>query len=281
MSYVYLRFGSTFLPYYDPDQDIGTGSSRLDIVPLPGGGFFDALGDQQAPREPTKLSGKALILAETPAELRNAFASLRAMRGKRDKLFRKHGGTGDLEWCYARCNEIRATRRPATPLTQEVEFSFQMLSPSWFGLRHSTGWLLDDGLNLDDGLAFDEGAPIPLVPGSQEVTLLNEGNADNHQLVLTIVAGSGSITKVTIQKVGETDISFNGSLFPAQSLIIDAGARSIIKQGADAYNDFSIGPGHSIGKWLKLVPGANTFTITLNGGGSGSRLYYTYYDAWE
>ena len=73
-------FKDTTLPSEQPNDDLSTGAAINSIVALPGGGAFDALGDEVAEVSPQTLSKQARVLSATD------YDALRALVGKRGML---------------------------------------------------------------------------------------------------------------------------------------------------------------------------------------------------
>ena len=269
MSYWLERFGSVLLPEGPESSDAGTGGSRLDLLELPGGGVFDGQGTGRSPRELTRPGMRVALLAGCPADLRERYAELRALRGTRDQLYRRHVD-GQREWIQARLAEVETRWRPDNLRHLELDLRFVLLSAFWCGLARDITTVLDSS--------------------PKTVVLPNGGNVATNDVVLTLTAGSEDIDQVTVTVAGVSQWTWTGDLNPGQVLVVDCGARSVEKGGVDAYSGFALGAGHTIDDWLRLEPGNNNVVVSVTVSASYSYSYSAvatatlraqYCDAWE
>ena len=282
MSYTLERFSTVLLPAAMPETEAGTGPSAVQFVELPGGGWYDALGEDQARRAATDISLKAKLLLAG-----QDYDDLRGLRGKRARLVRRRTDkTGSpVEWCVARLNAIQAMRKVENVRSLEVDFGWRMVSDIWYGQHHGDGWTLDSGEIFDDGLYLDEAdAVFTLVDGVNTISLPNGGNAAVRNAILTFTnVGAAKMQSVKVEIVGASSILWDpGALVGGLVVEIDCGARSILYDGANAYSNFSVEAGHVIDDWLALEPGANAVKITTDiDFGTEVELVVDYSDGWE
>ncbi len=263
MDYWFEKFAGVLLPD-EPRVDAGTGDTRMAILQLPGGGLYDADGSERAPRALARVNMSGIVHASCLSDLRERCNELRALRGVRGALYRRHLD-GRSEWITARCMEVAATWTTANRRHAEVELSWVLEGAHWEGEAHDTTYLLDTSPKL--------------------IALSNNGNAPANDAVLTLTAVGEDIASVQVQVVGLIDWTWAGSLSAGQSLVVDCGARTMAISGVDAYSQ-SFGPGQACADWLRLVPGLTTVSITLDRGTSfsvvgTSTLRVQYNDAWE
>ena len=285
MSYILERFGTVTLPFLNPVGDAGTGPSRNPLVEVPGG-WFDALGGEQAPRAQTTITKKGTITAATAAALQSTFAALRAMRGKRDKLYRRQPD-GTVEWTRARLMQIAGEKiYRQKNIYIDLDLTFLMIDPIWYGASHGDGWLLDSGEYLDVGLMLDENDTLfDITAGAvTPIVLNNGGNAAVRNIILTLAhSGGGNIEQLSV--VNATNGSYfawSNNLPAGDDLVIDCGAMSVEADGVDAYAYFVLHATHSITEWLRLEPGDNSLTVTVGGAtATGITLAFDYSDGWE
>lgn len=283
MSYRLERFGTVTLPNFNPGSDIGTGDARLQLQELPGGGAFDMLGSEQAQPGPVRLSKRGTVHSDDILALETDFYALRALLGKRDRLYRWRYASGLTEWCWARLSGINGQRLVGDRYKIDLNIEFMKLSPLWNGARHGDGWLLDAGEYLDTGLELDEesGDIYTLYGATTNIVVNNGGNAVVRNAILRIIPGTDAITAVTITKIGETEITYAGTIAPSQILEIDCGAWSVKNNAVDDYDGLTYGSGHAIDGLLRLDPGDNAITIVKVGGNINDRIDLEYYDGWQ
>jgi hypothetical protein len=146
---------------------------------------------------------------------------------------------------------------------------FQKLSPVWYGTVHAEQRDL-----TGDGVA--------------DVTFANNGNAYIDNAIITITAGTATVTAVNIQHRTGGGIIYNelvwsGSLASSQILVIDCGAFTVLKNGVDDYQNFSLGANHREVPWFRLWNGTNNVRVTLTGGvgTEPATIGLDYYDGWK
>lgn len=271
MSYWYERFNDVLLPEGPDRADAGTGEARDSLLELPGGGIYDADGSERSPRGLTLVRQRGVLIVGCNAGLRERYAELRALARTRGILWRRHTD-GRREWAYARLLSIDTDRRTEHLHHLELDFTWALLMPYWCGDSHDITTVLDS---------------YP-----KTITLPNNGNVDNTGAVLTLTAVGEDLDGVTVSIAGVAEWAWTGDLNPGQSLVIDCGARSVLKEGADAYSGFALGAGHASDHWLPLAPDDNSVVIDLNtaasfstsmssGASGASTLRAQYCDSWE
>lgn len=256
MPYKLSLFGSLTLPQYEGANDVGAGQALASLVTLPGGGVFDSLGDGQAARGRRQIVKKGELVATSAANFRTQANALRAVLGKRDKLWREWDDGTD-EWVYARLIGLDAERKTGNILDQEFTLTFDVLSPVW---------------NCDT-----QQFEIAVLSASGNLSAPNDGNVDVKNAVLTINPAS-SVSGLVITMTG-VELKYNAAIGSTELLVIDFGAKSVQLDGADAFTDFELGTNHAIEDWLVLAPGSNTITLTFSSGALTATI--TYYDGYH
>lgn len=280
MSYHLYRFGaSELLARLNNSEDIGTGQARIEAIDFANGGSYDQLGKEQAVRGGYRVKTQGQIVATDASDLVTQYNTLRSYLGKRERLYRKLD-TGDLQWAWARLENIESTREVKNRLYLEIDLTFFLFSPLWNGTINGT-WRLDTGEVLDDTLDLDTTLIEVLDSTTKSIVLTNDGNAMQRNFEFAITAKATPITEIQIVKVGETDFTWTGTIAVNTQLVIDFGAMSIRNNGVDAYNGFVLsGANHLIDDWLRLSPGNNTIEVTRTGGSNDSELAISYFDGW-
>jgi len=252
--YYFYKFGSTILPTARPTDDLSTGQAVAPTIQLPGGGNFDPTGFETAPRGPLTLSISRVVFNQAE------FEHLRSFRGQRQKLWRKWNN-GREDWTWARCLGVFATRTSEHRNLIEIDISFEILSPNWYGANQ-----------ISQGGSFSG--------GTATITATNQGNCyiNNALILITVPATATATTSLTITKTDQTELLYTNTLAATDNLILDCGIRSIHKNGADDYLNFNLGSSHRLADWLRIEEGSNTIQITFDG--SDLDIYLNYYDGW-
>ena len=276
--YTIERFGTTTLPIYRPRTDVGTSGSKLLVTDLPGGGVFDGLGDDDAPPARTTIPKRCTIVGATDDAADTEFQTLRALRGKRDRLYRRRAD-GDVEWCYARLEKIDSERVASNLTHLNIAMLFLMLSPIWYGAEHGVPWFLDAGEFLDTGLAFDTDDTFTLSTSPKTCIVNNGGDKPVSNCILTITAGSAAITALTIAIAGISEFDYTGTIAIGKALVVDCGALTVENDGADDYAHFALdASNHKIDDWLRLAAGNNSVVVTRTGGDVDSTILFSFSD---
>lgn len=289
MSMILERFGATLqLPILEATQDIGTAGSRSGLLVLPMGGAFDVYGTDRAPRTSRVISIDGAIVG-TPSERQAQVDALRALRGKRDKLYARMDGDGNVRWTWARVLGLPIERTGNHINHVDVSLNLELQHPVWYGEEHTDGWVLDTGEILDDGLVLDDAGFLFTLTGggaANNLTVTNGGNADVTDLVLTITAPGGStVTDLTINVLPNdaswhAALEYNAGIGATKSLVINAGRQSIHNDTSPDYANLEFGIAHTLSGWLRLGPGNNSVQVSYTGS-NGATLLVTFNDHWE
>lgn len=234
MSFWIERFGSVELPLIEAEQDIGAVGTKTQYFNLPGGGAHDAYGDEVAPRGMYTLQATGEIgNLTTQAEMQVQFDALRALRGRRGKLYARMDDD-TVRWVWARLPNIPMRRTVDNVLYLLASLSFDVTSPVWYGDRHGGGWLLDSGEYLDTGLVLDEATDDVFTldqAGTEFFSVSNDGNADITNAVLTFTPTSAAITGFTLNTDGpasqqQAAFTYSGTIAVGQVLVLDTGGQA-------------------------------------------------------
>lgn len=276
-----IRFGAVTLPEYDFQTDVGTGPSTVAMTALVGGGAFDGQGGDDAPlRLPYTVRYNGTVTDPSAETVRSRIDELRALRGKRLKLWRRCIDDGRTQWALARLLEMKVTSDVRSSHWRvPVELTFSILS-RWNGSQHDGGWKLDTGKKLDDGLTLDGNELTVLTSSPQTITVDNDGNVAVRDAVVMITAGSTAITYLKVGISGVCEWEYAGSISAGQALVVDCGAKSVLNNGANAYSGFELTANHTVADWLVLEPGNNSVVVTRTGGGSTSTVEFVFSDGW-
>ena len=265
MAYWITTFGSTALSMVSAVQDTGLGAAALGLVALPGGGVHDPYGADRAPVSlPYRLVIQADVVAADMAAMRTALYGLRALHGQRARLYRTpDDGALDSEWCWARLENLRVTRRTDNLLDQPVTLEFAVLSHPWSGADQTIDTVLD------------------VTPKS--IVCANAGNARVRDIVLSVTARTSAITVLEVvadTPTGWMQWAWTGTLAVGSTLEVDCGAQTVRVNGADDYGAWARNPLHGVAEWLRFDPGNTTVTVERTGGGADTEIEIAYSDGW-
>lgn len=277
--YTIDRFGTVTLPTNKPTVTASPVSSLTSGLVSIGGFVFDGYGDGRQPqRFPFPLRYKAMVVSASKAAMRTTIDALRALVGTKAYLYRYANSDLTTQKCLARLVSEPYERENQTLLYNEITLEFLQLSP-WEGNSHGD-WRFDNGQIFDNALTFDStDFQAAFSSAVATLTLTNSGNLPVDNAILTVVAGSGMITRVVIGGTG-IDWQVDATITAGQSLVVDCGSRSVQVNGTDAYRNFSLGNNHSLRNWLYLEPGNTVITTTLTGTYTGAQVSVAFRDRW-
>lgn len=263
MTFSIVRFGDVYasaepLPVLDGRQPQGSGSVASSLVALPGGAAFDWRGGDPARIEAQEVTVEGVWVADTPAALQAKLHSLRALLGKRARLWR--ADDTEQQWRIARCLEVRSQKEPGSQGHAEIGLRFQLFPGPWNGAARTVNSALD--------------------ASPKTLTCNNAGNVRVDNAVVTVTAAGSAITQVRVRVANVSDIRWNGNLAVGQTLMLDCGARTARIGSTDAYAGWEYLSGHVVPEWLRLQPGNNSVLIYRTGGSSASTAQITFNDGW-
>jgi hypothetical protein len=284
--YRLIRFGQVSLQYYNQVDTVGSGSTPTAYQNLPEGGALDLYGSQTKHPGTVERTKSLRLKADTASDLAVLFFQLLALRGKRDRLYRQMPN-GDIHWQYARLVDVTAERSyeiTKYSTIQDLSLRFVTQEAFWRGNMNSA-WTLDSGEYFDQGLFLDSANEYPISGEQTDFTIsigTEAGRAPIRALRITVTAGSEDITGLGIFRNQGNDgqISYVGTIETTKSLIIDTGTMQVKNDGVGDYSNFSIDTGLNLAVWFALEAGDNDITVYLAGGGTGSIIDFSYYEAW-
>jgi hypothetical protein len=282
--YRLIRFGQVELEHYNQVDVIGSGATPTAYQMLPEGGALDLFGGLQKHPGTVERSKSLRLRGSSVQEIEQAYFELLALRGTRQRLYRRTAA-GDIHWIYARLVEVSAVRsyeQTKYRTVQDVELRFVTQEAFWHG-DFGGAWYFDSGENFDDGLAFDSSQTYDLVSSPTVFTISigeDAGRTATRAALLRVTAGSSAITSISIVRTGGESLTFGGTIAAGEDLLIDTGTMQVTNDGVDAYNDLTLSPTANLASWFALEPGDNEITVTFSGGGTGSTIDFSYYEAW-
>lgn len=284
--YRLVSFGLLNLEHYNQVDAIGSGVTPTAYQPLPEGGALDLFGSQKKHPGTVERMMSRRLRGSTTDETEQLFFQLLALRGTRDRLYRRTK-KGDIHWQYARLVEVAAQRtyeltKFGDGIIQDIDLRFVTQEAFWRG-NFGGAWYLNDGEYLNTGLALNSSQLYDLDASPTAITIsigTDAGRAPTRAIRLRVTAGSAPITSITISRAGGESLTFNGAIAAGNILLIDTGTMQVTNDGADAYDDLTISPTADLASWFAFESGDNDLTVTFTGGGTGSTLDFIYYEAW-
>lgn len=262
------KFKGAHLPNRMLEENFGTGDVATNYVDTIDRGAYDNDGAGVAPRGGLTITRRCIISRPTAESALEEFAFWRAYVGARGRLEREALPTGELHWIWARLMAVNADHDPRqfNRAYIPVEFRWSILPPLvWRGTVAGGMYLWDgSGQFNTSGWKFNEAkGSIPLSNNPQSVTITNQGNVNVDNAIVKITAGDADISNISLWCDSGASWHYDGTVIAETTLVVDCGAASVKNNGADAWSDFWLDPGHRGRPWLRLAPGDNTILITI------------------
>lgn len=225
-----------------------------------GGTVFDVFRGRQTPHGAASWRIVAQMVGNNIAEIDANHDALMRLDGTVQTVYRKRFLTGQEHDAQARVR-VTGGRRDWYHYTHEpVIVEFTLLGRGqWYGITHTT-------------TATASSSPTT-------VYLPNVGNDAYNDAVITITAAGGNITALTLA-IGDADYDYGGTVTSGQSLVIDAGALTVLNNGSSDVANWTAGGANATRHWLPIAAGGDTLTITYTGG-SGHAVSVSHRDAWR
>lgn len=277
-TYRIYQFGVAPLPDRMTEDDLSTGqadSTLLDSV----GSVFDYYGSTR--RLPRRIvtpfvgkyvgekayivdesgnylvdeSGNRIIAGDAGQMLRAQVDAIRAMIGAQDTLYRRREDDSATQWKRARLlsAEFVRTLEESHAYVATVRLTFETTMTGWRSASQRSANLSGDTITAD-----------------------NLGNFTVRDAILNINA-TGTVTTVTVSYPSGVSWTWTGSMTSGQTLVVDAGALTVRKSGADAYSGFALGSSHTAQGWLDLPVGTTYVRVTADGPITATLYWYDIY----
>jgi hypothetical protein len=165
----------------------------------------------------------------------------------------------------------------------EWEMTFSLEGAYWRSLVPSGVLIYDGGFIYDAAVSprnYDSSNVLALSAAAQSITITNHGDAPEFEGVYTFQGPWGSpfiLASSVLNKGGiaeqflyfGTDLGYNVGTGIRDTLIVDTGAQTVIRNGVPDRGNFDFGGGTAQAEWMRLDPGVNTLTVFHNGGVTG------------
>lgn len=270
-----VEFDELSIDFYDQTDIMGTGSAPSSSFAMPGGGSIDNYGNANTYPGAIDRSKSAIIAQSTKPLLEKTVNQLKALRGKRSKLWRVDA-EGERQYQWARLIGVSVTRttdeaRNIINAVQSVSCQWLLDSDTWLGEFEGV-WQLNAGYKINDELQINSGDTIELVTSPQiETITITQDDLYSKKFIrgvkITVTAPAGSsFSSIVISSDVGASLTFTGTVSAGDELVIDALTSTVTNDEVDAYDDLEIT--HSIDypfSWFPLFLGDNAITITHNG----------------
>jgi hypothetical protein len=277
MSYRLSKFGTVTLPCARLSGTFGTGPT-VDATVATLGGIFDTAGGNEGHLDTPYELTHSIWVVDDEADAQATIEDLYALRGERHILYRTNEVNSALNWCWARCIQVRAPWQIQRKTLQPLDIVFQVQTP-WYGNVTGTGWSLDSGETLDAAL-ISGAVTVTLNMAPYLLQLNNAGNVLTRHVSFRLTATSAPISGFEIG-VGNCYVQWSGTVAATKVLQVTQrqSYMAITNDSANAYNGFAYGATHNSGWWLELQPGYNTVAVTCYGAADNT-ITFDHADGW-
>lgn len=253
MAYQLFRFGnSQQLPLGDPRDLVAGADVNSDAVAVSGDVTHYAYGNGIIPLGLHRIPHRGIY----SEDVRDNVDGLMSLLGHRLQLWRRRQADSVLQWKWARLLSCRWQRDKEQSQHAEVDATFEA-EGAWKSSSLSS--------------AARTGAGVLSVPSS--------GDAWVFDATLTFVASSTATHTWTVTDVtAGCNMTWSGSVNSGQSVVIDSGAWSVTRAGADAYGSLTINSGHAAQRLLVISPAGQSFVFSVAAGGGTFTLRW--YPQW-
>jgi hypothetical protein len=271
MTYLLVQFGSTLLPDYNEEFDIGRAVTKKAALDIPTGGALDLFGGARIQPGARALTKTCTMHSTTETGLMNAYETLMALVGTRAKLYRERIADGSWFWTWARFDKLAATRKysgGSSRFFQDVSLTFTIFTPAWYSMSEEQYWISAEAGEENDlttcGVEGDYGM----------LTLVLGGNLSQPNVVFEILATSLFIHVEVVNTTNGYIWSYDGTVHIGETLVVDCGEMSVLNNGVDDYAHFA--PPSDRERWFELQVGNNRVSIAVDG---DADIYIHFYSA--
>jgi len=261
MTYRLVQFGSTLLPDYNEEFDIGRAVTKKAALDIPTGGALDLFGGERIQPGARTLTNTCTLHSTTESGLMNAYQTLATLVGTRAKLYRKRISDGSWFWAWARFDKLTATRKysgGSSRYFQDVSLTFTVFTPAWYSMDEEEYWISAEAGDEDDLTTCGvEGDYVMLT------LVLGGDNLPQPNVVFEILATS-MFTHVEVVNTTNGYIwLYDGTVHIGETLVVDCGEMSVLNNGVDDYAHFY--PPSDRERWFELQPNNNRVSIAVDG----------------
>ena len=247
---------------------------------------------------PRRITRRHRVLASSAAELQSILDPIRAKRGSYNPLYRERGN-GRIEFSRAELLDVSETWDQKFPTHRIIETDWLIKDDCWFGDSYNGGLgqqssPSSDGWSFTDGVVTEiDDTPSTHNLSSSGVANLNLPNAGNYAVWNAVLKlhFSSACTHFAFSKEGECFLQYQGQINQGQSIFIDCGNKTVLKEDEPAYSNVTFAgtlaalatdPGghiyHQSNDWLTIDAGGSDVKFWLEDGAATLTAYY--HDGW-
>lgn len=261
--------------YHDNFKEILTRSSR--IAGADGG--LDEYGSGRAPGAVGSIQF-GIVLESATREgmqvLRDGLATIREW-GVGQLYFQPTDSLLSPRWCICRAKnaDVKEKRHMHTDLFQPVPMAFEASEPFWMTAGNQNLW--DSTYNWNSAINWD-GTGLTTITGSGSLIVTNNGNAFTTGRFVAKVTGAQAFNQLIVRRTvngGVIDQWVINYPFVQNDVIeVDPRKQWVLVNGHDRFSAFEFR--HP--DWLRLLPGANTITVTTEQASAALDTVIRYYE---
>lgn len=262
----YCQFRELYLAAMNAAEPNGGWPARPTYLDLAGDGAYRATGTERSARDTRTERRRWTLIGGSRLDLDVAFGALLNEIGQFGRLV---GLTesGIALWTDAELLNARAVSAPRPivggirGMGVEVETEFMLPTPWWFAETQDMLTFSDIyDSTAGDLLLMGVGGVTPGTPVA--TTWFVKGRANATRMTITLTSGTGTVSKLALTNATTGySLEWNGTLATGDVLLIDTSPESITADGADAYDQLTLGA-HT--RWMELAPGINEVTVEID-----------------
>lgn len=166
---------------------------------------------------------------------------------------------------YAVCSiatiDMPEERQANSDLFQKVKLTFEVPEPYWLTAGNENLW--NGAVNFNGAINWG-GTGLTTITGSGSLSLTNNGSAETKGRFVALGTGATSFSRLIVRRTLNSavldEVIYDGLLIQNDVIEIDPRQQWVVVNGVEKLENLSfIHP-----DWLRLAPGSNTMTVTLD-----------------
>lgn len=273
--YLYSFPQADQISYNDNFAELVTRTTRM-----PGAhGGLDEYGSERSPHEVGTISTDFWLHYDSLAEAVSKLEAFRQMGdwGKQLLYMLPVGQNQTARWCWARVDNISSPQnvKDMPHQRQRTKIVFQASDPFWYGAGNQKLW--DSTYYWDSAINWDDGS-FSSITGSGTLSVTTSGNAFTHGRFVCKVTGAQSFNQLILQRkvngVVMDQVSLHFTCVQNDVIEIDPRRQWVLVNGVNQLANFEF----LLPDWMRLEPGSNSITVTLDETSAQISANVYYYD---